>query len=412
MRSRRLHAGSGGFGALVMMSITVALGGLGCSSTAAPERIVLIVVDTLRRDYLGCYGAKGRTRNIDRLAENGQLFTNAFSSFHQTTMSMGALFTGRTPSLESGGGRVLDWNGRNWCGLSRFADPSGEEGCIPKSVRTLPEFLREAGYWTIGIATNQLLFRPAGFERGFDDWVEHGRRSSWREVNQAALEAVARRARDKFFLYVHYMDVHDHRRGSWSYTRSVSQVDRGVGELLDALEERALLEDAVVILASDHGERLKETHLTQGQAGHYGNPSFEEVLQVPLIVSPARFEDTTQPVRSEDVFRLITGLAGVRSESAHALEPEELFTSEAGWRTYRQGRWKSLVSRFRGEHLLVDLVDDPGEKQDVAAENPAIVAEHAKRIASLSRALAASNPPLSKLTAEDQRRLRALGYLE
>ena len=401
----------GGFGALVLMSI-VALAGLGCSGTEAPGRIVLIVVDTLRRDYLGCYGSKLRTPNIDRLAESGQIFTNAFSSFHQTTMSMGALFTGQTPSLESEGRRVLGWNGRNWCGLARFGAPPGEESCIPKSLRTLPEVLQKAGYWTIGISTNALLFRPAGFERGFDDWVEHAGRSFWGEVNEAAFEALARRARDRFFLYVHYMDVHDHRFVGHSYAQTVSQVDRGVGGLIRGLDEQGLLEDAVVVLTSDHGERLKETHLTKGSPFHFGNPSFEEVVRVPLIVSPAVFEHTSELVRSQDVFRLVTNLAGVRSEPTHELESDELFTSEAYWQTYRRGRWKSLAARGKRGHLLVDLLDDPGEEHDVAAENPSILAEHSERIASLSRALAASKAPASELTEEDRRRLDALGYIE
>ncbi len=409
MRSHGLRAG--GSRRLILASVLIILGGTACSGVEPPERIILIVVDTLRRDHLGCYGSKLRTRNIDRLAESGQIFTNAFSSFHQTTMSMGALLTGHTPSLESGGGRVLDWNGRNWCGLARFGDPSGEEGCIPKSVRTLPEVLQEAGYWTIGIATNALLFRPSGFERGFDDWVEHTGRSVWGQVNAAATEAVARRARDRFFLYVHYMDVHDHRFGG-SYAQTVSEVDSGVGQLLGVLEEQRLLEDAVVIFTSDHGERLKETHLIKGGAFHYGNPSFEEVIRVPLIFSPARLEDTSELVRSEDVFRLIMGLVGVRNESAHELEPGEHFTSEVHWQTFRRGRWKSLASRFGHGHLLVDLIEDPDEKHDVASEHPSIVAEHAARIASLSRALATSNAPPGKQTEDDRRRLGALGYLD
>ena len=77
---------------------------LGACVRPVPERIVLIVIDTLRRDALSCYGGSTPTPNIDGLAAQGQLFSNALGSFHQTTMSMGAMFTGRTPSLESGKG--------------------------------------------------------------------------------------------------------------------------------------------------------------------------------------------------------------------------------------------------------------------------------------------------------------------
>ena len=56
---------------------------------------MLIVADTLRRDALSPYGAKIATPNLQRLADEGVVFENAISSFHQTTMSMSALFTGQ-----------------------------------------------------------------------------------------------------------------------------------------------------------------------------------------------------------------------------------------------------------------------------------------------------------------------------
>ncbi len=76
--------------------------GVACTPRAEGPPIVLVVVDTLRRDHVSVYGGKAFTPNIDRLAARGQVFTNAVSSFHQTTMSMGSLFTGRTPSLATG----------------------------------------------------------------------------------------------------------------------------------------------------------------------------------------------------------------------------------------------------------------------------------------------------------------------
>ena len=55
--------------------------------------------------------------------------------------------------------------------MARFAGPD-EPGCLPRELRTLPEALRAAGYETIGVTSNELLFAPAGFERGFEHWVE------------------------------------------------------------------------------------------------------------------------------------------------------------------------------------------------------------------------------------------------
>ena len=89
------------------------------------------------------------------LAESGQIFSNAVGSFHQTTMSMGTMFSGRTPSIETG---------------------------------------------TIGIMSNQLLFRPSGFERGLDDWVQLGWKPTWLEVNAAGTEALERRTWSAHFV--------------------------------------------------------------------------------------------------------------------------------------------------------------------------------------------------------------------
>jgi arylsulfatase A-like enzyme len=157
---------------------TLACDGLsGGKSPGPPERLILIMVDTLRRDFLSCYGSENPTPNIDALAERGQRYTEFTASFHQTSMSMGTLFTGRTPSLEFNRlERTLFWNSSSWCGLNRFAKKGEDDMCIPPSVPTLAESIRDAGYWTIGIASNQFLYEPSGFSRGFEDWVEVGKK--------------------------------------------------------------------------------------------------------------------------------------------------------------------------------------------------------------------------------------------
>jgi len=110
-------------------------------SAAQRPNVLFITVDDMNWDSVGVFGCKvpDITPNIDRLAKRGQVFTNAVASFHQTSMSMAALFTGRTPSIETGDRRVgLPWNGSNWCGLARFADHD-DERCIPDAVPTLAE---------------------------------------------------------------------------------------------------------------------------------------------------------------------------------------------------------------------------------------------------------------------------------
>jgi arylsulfatase A-like enzyme len=396
----------------------------------APERVILIVIDTLRRDHLPVYGGETRAPHIEALAERGQVFERALASFHQTTMSMGSLFTGRTPSFETADPRSpLSWNGDTWCGLARFAGEGSEGACIPAAIPTLAEQLSEAGYWTIGVASNQLLFEPSNFSRGFDDWVEVGDRPAdtrrgtpppnpwesryWGPVNAAAIEALNRRQSDQFFLYVHYMDVHDYGLRPVPYTETILAVDEAVGRLLHQLEGAGLMKAAVVILTSDHGERLNEPHPIRSKLGHYGNPSFQELLEVPLIVAPPLAEDAAAPLRTQDLHYLIREIAGLRPASAAELDPEELFVGELHYRTYLKGRWKSTIRREDGKHFLFDLEADPGERRDVAAANPQVAAAHRGRIEALSRELAAGSAPAERELSELEREtLRMLGYAD
>jgi arylsulfatase A-like enzyme len=402
---------------------------------APPERLVLIVIDTLRRDHLGVYGAAEPTPSIDGLAARGQAFGNVVASFHQTSMSMASLFTGRTPSIETGDGGTLSWNGHTWCGLVRLAKAPGAEPCIPAGTPTLAEALRAAGYWTIGVASNQFLYEPSGFSRGFDDWVEVDDRPpvagaasrrrvdarssrTWPHVNRAVAEALNRRKSDRFFLYVHYVDVHDYNFAKRTYAEAVQVMDKGIGNLLDGLAQAKLLDGAVVVLTSDHGERLGELHQFEGELpntfGHYGNPSFQELLRIPLIVSPARFDHPGRFLRSQDLHELVLEIGGAKPRQAtngSDIAPDEHFVGELLFRTYRQGRWKSLLRRADGRHFLYDLEEDPLEQSDVAAKHPEVTAAHVKRIEELTRSLGAANVPQRGLSEAERERLRALGYL-
>lgn len=417
-------------GLLTRLVLLYALAIAGCrGESVPPERIVLVVIDTLRADHVWPYGEGAVTPNLRALGERGQVFPNVWSSYHQTTMSMTALFTGRTPSLETGDAeRSLPWTGANWCGLRRFQAPSGGD-CVPESLPTLAAALRDAGYWTAAISTNSLLFRPAGYDRGFDVWVEIGEQivdpqgrlppgvvlpqdRTAELANRALAQVLAERPSDRFFLYVHYMDVHDYVLRRRPYARAVTVADAGFGNLMELLRSKELLEGSIVFATSDHGERLGEEHLVEGRDRHFGNPSFEEVLRVPLIVAPPRFEDTDRFLRSEDVHRLILEVAGLAAQPERDTEPEELFLSEAVYQTYRAGRWKSFRRRGSAEVHLLDLDKDPGERENAAARHPGVVAAHRARMDALTRALAAPDAPASELTPDDERRLRELGYFE
>jgi len=390
---------------------------------------VVVVVDTLRRDALGVYGASRSTPAIDGIAARGRVYRHFAASFHQTSMSMGALFTGRVPSIESGDpARPLPWTGQTWCGMSRLAK-AGDAHCVPESLPTLAEAMRDAGYWTIGIASNDFLHANSGYDRGFDDWVQVGllapggspsapraasRARRWERVHEAIVVALARRPRERLFLYVHYMDAHDWTIAGTDYASAVARADAGVGALLEHLEATGLAAGAVVILTSDHGERIAETHppFFKPKPGHLGNPSFQELLEIPLIIAPDVGPESDVPRRSHDLFHEIRALAGLEPTTNTELESDELFLGELHTRTYRRGRWKSAMSRRGGVPLLFDLATDPGEQRNVAAEHPDVVAAHRARMDGLTAALATTRATRADLEPDERKRLRALGYLE
>jgi arylsulfatase A-like enzyme len=408
---------------------TFAFAGCGAEEQPSerPEHVVLVVVDTLRRDHLSIYGEEIETPNIARLAARGAVVENALASFHQTTLSMGALFSGRTPSLESGDpARSIARIAPNWCGLARF-EAEADAACVPDGLLTLGEMMHEQGYWSAAVVANRLLFGPAGFDAGFDRWAEVGssddefvlnnrnlsaNQRTGAHVNAAVRGLLETRPDAPTFLYVHYMDVHDWNQRRMSYAESVETVDRAIGELMTDLEAHGLLDEALVVLLADHGEALGESHLLQPMPTHFGNPSFEPVLQVPLVVVGAEVAVSEVPIRSEDIYHLLAKLVGYEVAAERDLEPDELFLAEAWYRTYRSGHWKSYWRRADGEYRLVDLSADPGETRDVADTHPEVAAAHRDRMNSLTERLAAPEALVRDLTDSEKEMLSALGYLE
>jgi arylsulfatase A-like enzyme len=227
--------------------------------------------------------------------------------------------------------------------------------------------------------------------------------------------ALNERPRDRFFLYVHYIDVHDYPFQRVSYAQAVQTLDKAVGLLFKNLEQAGLLEGTVVVLTSDHGERLGELHGFPGEGpnarGHYGNPSFQELLRVPLVVAPARFDRSDRFLRGQDVHGLLLEIAGIPREPVADAKPDEHYLSELQYRTYRQGRWKSVQRRADGAYFLFDLETDPYELREVSGKFPEVAAAHRARIDELTRSLGGTRVPESALSESDRERLRSLGYL-
>jgi arylsulfatase A-like enzyme len=290
--------------------------------------VVLIVVDTLRADHLGCYGyGRATSPVIDDLARNGVVFERSRSTSSYTRESVAALFTGQLPS-HSG---AIGWS----------AAP------LDGSV-VLAERLRAAGYRS-GFVTNTNMLTAPGFTRGFE--VVRPLESAWGvsrtggRVTSAALEVAAQLQPGPFFLYLHYLDPHgpydpppDLRQrfvvhadvaevdvyrdlrpqlplfvqqgfgpGESRFEQMVSRydaeiadTDRAIAALLAGLERLGLLQRTLVVLTADHGEEFLEHGFIE-----HAWTLYEESVRVPLIWSaPGRLPQgmrSPQPATTLDI---------------------------------------------------------------------------------------------------------------
>jgi choline-sulfatase len=297
---------------------------LGCERPATPieipERLaalgrpnfVVIVVDTLRADYTTPYGfAQDTSPELARWAERGVLFERVRAQSSWTKMSMASLLTSLWPRSH---------------GIREAQDGLAEEAV------TLAEVLQDAGYATYGVQTNGWLHQSFGFHQGFDRYMfpkaggdpRLGKPSLWPHADRVVEEAErlinAHEPERPFFLYLHFMDVHEYAapphlktfgtdsRGA--YLAAVRWVDDAVERVRRRLDDASVHDQALIVFVADHGETFGE-HGVHGHARNVLTP----VVHVPLVfrfpfpVEPA-VRVTTQ-VRSIDVAPTLLELAGI-----------------------------------------------------------------------------------------------------
>ncbi len=441
----------------------------------APPNVILIVVDALRPDRLGCYGYQRDTSpNLDALASEGTVFTDAMAQGPLTMISVPVLLTGRR-SGASGMVRV------RWDEVHTHARPGPH-------VPTLAELLRDRGYETACVSAHALLSSEGGLARGFDHLdVSCARKAelnivSAPDVNLCAYEWLQTRdaPRRPFFLSLHYMEPHAQYRppagfcifGRPGYTardteRNVQMMDlvpyppygvlkpgqrvtdeilsaqglshrdierlsdlydgevlcsdHYVGQLMQRLKALGLYEDALIIVTADHGEAFLEHRTLQ-----HGQALYQELLHVPLImrgpgISPGRqIHDLVEVV---DIAPTILEAAGapVATEMCgrsfyQALLGRAAIADDTGTADL-PGRMRA----FRSGPLklivstesveLYDLAEDPGETADLAPSRPADV----ERLRAMLDDLMKRHPPAVETrespTPRQLEALKALGYL-
>ncbi len=264
------------------------------------EKIILMSVDALRADRLGCYGyrALDTTPAIDNWAKEALLFERVYAQAPWTMPSMASLMSGR---------------------YSREAGAYTNSGDVVLSGETLPEQLHRMGYRTAFFNTNPVLSRK-GIGRGFDVVAPPptGKKIPYSSVEPLVMDWLDAHARDKFFLWIHDMDPHSPptegnrylTTPGWNrYDAEVHWVDEAMGRLLTKLDALAIRDQVLLVFTADHGEAFGEHRLS----GHQ-NVMYDEVLRVPLIVQypgMARRGRVSEAIQLLDLNPTIAQLAGL-----------------------------------------------------------------------------------------------------
>ena len=466
-------------GVLVVAAVAVGvfLHGRGRETTVGDPRarhVVVISLDTTRRDHFGCYGNEWiRTPNTDALAAESILLTDYMTVVTSTLASHTSLFTGKYPHSH---------------GVPRNGYMVSGDNVM------LAELLKEAGFYTAGFIGAFVLDERFNFAQGFDHYdadfgslagpagVPKNERTAGVVTNAAISHLDRVGVPEHLFLFVHYFDPHAPylppppynatyggedgpqtiRVGAhpglatgactesevqqiYRYAGEVSYVDEQLGRLLAYLKKRGILDEALLVVTSDHGENLGDVPgigFDHGQTV-YG---FEEraVCMIRLPGAEAAGTQHASLTASVDILPTLTrylglptptGLDGVRldllnpessagerTRFSEATKPWGRVEAEGRWFNYhksrcvRSGRYKYIQTLFLGKEELYDLAADPHERNNLLASGTPEVAAIAADLREKLQAWAASATPLPTClepvqSAETMQRLRTLGYV-
>jgi len=432
-----------------------------------PKNIILIIVDTLRADHLGCYGGRdGVSPAIDMLAAEGQQFMHAYSAAPWTEPAIASILTSTYPSQH---------------GVLKLFDSLSDENV------TLSELLRKQNYVTSAVVSHELLTTRYGFGQGFDYFNQnnvggHDAITS-SAVTRDAIEWIDEHKDERFFLMLHYFDPHyvykhhpefnytqsytgDLKSGEdiWSlrdkrdqmtssdilflrqlYDEEISYTDKYIGELLDHLDKIGIKDKTIIVLTGDHGEEF----MTHGWIGHT-RTLYQELVHVPLII---RDPDQRHPgkvdenVSTMDIVPTLLDLEKIpyektdfegeslasrfgAADTAHSARPiffEVSFGHEgdtdrkqreqvAHKKGVLQDHWKLIYDELSGRSEMYDIAQNPSETHNVINQLPDV----RKRLeAALMTWLSKfhSQRPLRKggvvkPSQEELNNLRSLGYIE
>jgi len=424
-------------GLVAILGLTSGMPGAarGSKQAVAEQRtppIILVSVDTLRADHLGCFGSKLRsTPRIDALVKGGTTFAAVNSQVPLTLPSHVSLLTSTYP-------------------MSNGVRDNGER--LDAGAVTLAAVLKSNGYRTGAFVGSFVLDRRFGLDNGFDYYdspfdLSTSKGKGFDEVKRPGDEVVnaAERWIDQnsgqpFFAFVHLYDLHapyqlpplrGARPGEGGYEAELNYVDAALGRFWDFLTKRGLFEKSLIVFVSDHGESLRE----HGENTH-GYFVYQCTLWVPVIFhwpaystqfpshvdEPASLTDVAPTIVQFIGFqapRQFQGrtLPGLSSRDSSSAGREIYGESQYGYHHFdvsglsclRVGQYK-YIDAPRPE--LYDLAQDPAETRNVWAMRQSLAVSYRERLLAFqNRFQSARTASAEAVEPEVAERLRSLGYV-
>lgn len=416
---------------LLLTASLLSLAPIAFAVPVAAPNVVVITIDTLRADHVGCYGYKQiRTPNIDALAANGARFERAYTAVPVTLPSHTVMFTGTYPMLS---------------GMHDFAANK-----LNSTQPTLASVLREHGYATAAVIGSAVLDSRFGLNRGFDFYYDHFDFNRLQESNleemerpgnlvaDVALDWLSKNYSKKFFLWMHLYDPHYPYRPPAPYAAEykdrpydgeIAFADAQVGRLIRFLKSKGLYANTLIVLSGDHGESLGE----HGEKTH-GFFIYNATLHVPFLIHlpgvassrvvpdlvsladlmPTVLQTLKVNIPSQVQGRSLLPLMKTKEqEEARSLYAETFLPRlHFNWSELRGVESTNYHFIDAPKPELYDLTKDPGETQNLFAEKKAVGEEMRARLAALIRQYSAGQE-LAEKTGLDpalMERLKSLGY--
>jgi choline-sulfatase len=414
--------------------VLLALAQLAVAANPPPKRspnVILITLDTVRADHLGCYGNKNiQTPTLDALGHDGIVFERAISQVPLTWPSHAAILTGMYP-FQNG---VQDFTGQP-------LDPK---------FRSVAQAFKQHGYATGAVVSAFVLDRSWGLSRGFDSYDDAFAPEAFvgrdiglvdRRAGESVDRALAwlKNQAHPFFFWLHLYDPHSpydppepfrSQYRDHPYDGEIAYADHELGRLIAWLKQNRLYDSSLIVFLSDHGESLGE----HGEHEH-GFFLYNATVHIPLIVKPPaggaiRPGRTARPVETTAVASTLLQAAGIHDGMGNQLQSHSLLDTHGseGEAAYSETfypfssfGWSPLhaleTSRYHyieaPQPELYDLEADPDEKNNLASQQaatPAVLRDKLKVIIA-NRPYVPAGDNNSRLSPDAVDKLRALGYV-